>query len=245
VGRGYDGRVSSPIVRRLSQLVIALATALALLGVAIPLFLNPVWIGFEQDRARADLWTGYAPAEVHRVTDSLVHDLVFGPAAFDATDDAGRPVLEQRERSHLRDVRAVFADAVVVLVASVVIVAVGMLVARSAPWFWRGMRFGARGLAVVVVVLGVVSVVAFDAAFELFHRLFFAGGTYTFDPRTDRLVQLFPDAFWSETTLALGAVLLLLAFGADRLAATRLRAIAATTDRDALAPPSNALPVAR
>ena len=55
-----------------------------------------------------------------------------------------------------------------------------------------------------------MSVVAFDQAFEVFHELFFAGGTYTFDPATDRLVQLFPIQFWEETTLALGIVLVIL-----------------------------------
>ena len=62
-----------------------------------------------------------------------------------------------------------------------------------------------------MVVLGVVSLVAFDALFEVFHRIFFAGGTYLFDPRTERLVQLFPDQFWSETSIVLGIVLLGLA----------------------------------
>jgi integral membrane protein (TIGR01906 family) len=66
-------------------------------------------------------------------------------------------------------------------------------------------------LAVGVVVLGVVSFVAFDALFEAFHRIFFAGGTYLFDPRTERLVQLFPEAFWSETSIVLGVVLVGLA----------------------------------
>ena len=60
-------------------------------------------------------------------------------------------------------------------------------------------------------MLGVVSIVAFDALFEVFHRIFFAGGTYLFDPRTERLVQLFPDQFWSETSIVLGILLLGLA----------------------------------
>ncbi len=62
-----------------------------------------------------------------------------------------------------------------------------------------------------MIAAGIFSVVAFDTAFELFHRLFFGPGTYSFDPRTERLVQLFPDQFWFETSLALGAVLLVLA----------------------------------
>jgi integral membrane protein (TIGR01906 family) len=208
---------------RIGIAAVALATALTLLGLAIPVFLNPVWVSFEQGRARADAWTGYAPSEVDRATGSVLHDLVLGPPAFDVRDDAGRPVLEERERSHLRDVRSVFGSAVAViglgvaaLVGAASLGAAGGSSRRATVW--RGVRLGARGLAVAVVGLGAVSLVAFDAAFELFHRLFFAGGTYSFDPRTDRLVQLFPDQFWSETTIALGVVLLVLAGLADRLA---------------------------
>jgi uncharacterized membrane protein len=66
-------------------------------------------------------------------------------------------------------------------------------------------------------------VLYFDAAFEAFHEAFFPPGSFLFDPRTDRLVQLFPDQFWSETTVAVGVTIivlgLLLRIGAGRRAA--------------------------
>jgi uncharacterized membrane protein len=57
------------------------------------------------------------------------------------------------------------------------------------------------------LVVGVLSAVAFDAAFELFHRLLFPGGNFSFDPASQRLVQLYPFAFWQLTAAALGALL--------------------------------------
>jgi integral membrane protein (TIGR01906 family) len=72
-----------------------------------------------------------------------------------------------------------------------------------------------------VVVVGAAFAVFFEQAFELFHEIFFPPGTYMFDPATDKLVQLFPDQFWSETSVALAATVLLLAIVvavvADRL----------------------------
>ena len=72
-----------------------------------------------------------------------------------------------------------------------------------------------------VVIAGILAFFAFDTAFEIFHRLFFAGGSYTFDPGTDRLVQLFPFTFWSETTIAVGAVIVVLTLLTASLAGHR------------------------
>jgi uncharacterized membrane protein len=47
----------------------------------------------------------------------------------------------------------------------------------------------------------------------VFHRLFFPAGTYLFDPSTDRLVQLFPEQFWVETTIGVGVVVIVLSLG--------------------------------
>ena len=68
---------------------------------------------------------------------------------------------------------------------------------------------------------------AFDAAFSLFHGLFFAAGSWTFDPSTDRLVQLFPEQFWIETTVAVGVVAFTAGLLVARFASRRI------ADRDA------------
>ena len=47
-------------------------------------------------------------------------------------------------------------------------------------------------IVAVTVIGGALGVLLFEPAFTLFHELFFPGGNWQFDPRTDRLVQLFP-----------------------------------------------------
>jgi integral membrane protein (TIGR01906 family) len=130
---------------------------------------------------------------------------VIGPPDFDATVN-GQPVLNERERGHMRDVRGVFTRFTVVALLAAAIVVVGVLTRR-----WTAIRNGAIAVAVIVPIVGVVAVLAFEPAFELFHELFFPAGSYTFDPSTDRLVQLFPFSFWSETTVALGVAITVLA----------------------------------
>jgi len=194
---------------RLASVVAAVATPCVIVGVAALLFLNPLWVGFDQDRSGVSGLTGYTPAQVRQVTGSILSDLVFGPPNFDVTVN-GAPVLDARERGHMADVRTVLMSLGLVALLAAVLLAVVGAASRGRRWFWRAAAAGARVLAVGVVVVGVALAVFFDQAFELFHEIFFAPGTYMFDPRTERLVQLFPDQFWSETSVALaGAVLAL------------------------------------
>lgn len=205
--------VSGSLPTRIAGLVTGIATAIVITAVAIIPFLTPAWVSFEQGRAGAAAWTGFGPADLRAATDAILSDLVIGPPAFDV-EVGGEAVLNERERAHMRDVRSVFGLFGLAAVASAVVVVVGISGARRLGHperAWRAVRNGARGLIVGVVIAGILAAVAFDALFEVFHQLFFAGGSYTFDPASERLVQLFPFSFWSETTIAVGAVIVVLA----------------------------------
>ena len=187
------------------SVIAGLATAIVIIALAILPFLTPPWVAFEQGRSNAAGWTGFTTDELDAATGSILSDLVFGPPAF-AVEVRGQPVLDERERGHMRDVRTVFNGLWVLAVA----VAGGPgrrepagrpasdLAGGSA---WRD-RPGRR-----VVALGGVALVAFDALFEAFHEVLFPAGSYDFDPATERLVQLFPFQFWQETAIVVGVVI--------------------------------------
>jgi integral membrane protein (TIGR01906 family) len=212
---------------RFGDIWIGVATALAIVALTITLFLNPLWVGFEQGRAEAIAWTGYSAAQLAEATNAILADLVFGPPDFDATV-GGTAVLDDRERAHMRDVRGVFAGfyalAIIATIGAIAIAARRRGDERRASW--RAARAGALGLVGGLIIGGAIAVLAFDALFEAFHRLFFAGGSYTFDPSTDRLVQLFPFQFWQETAIAVGVVSILIAGIVAALATVRLEGMA-------------------
>ena len=196
----------SPVRALLSGVVVA-ATVVVIVGVSLLPFLNSVWVGFEQDRSGAPALTGFNSDQVRAVTDGVLHDLIFGPPEFAQTVD-GTAVFGDRERAHLADVRSVLlAFGALVVLGGLALVNI-RLVSHGAAWYRRAVGTGALILAGAVVLGGVVIALAFQQAFEVFHQLFFAGGTYTFDPATERLVQLFPTQFWEETALAVGVVML-------------------------------------
>lgn len=207
---------------RLGVVLVAIATPCVIVGLSVLVFLNPIWVGFEQDRSNVDQLTGYSATEVHQVTGSVLSDLVFGPPSFGVSVNGAR-VLDARERGHMVDVRTVMGElGSVAALAALVLVALG-LYSRGRRWFWWAASVGAKLLLVGVVVVGLAMTLFFDRIFELFHEVFFAPGTYLFNTSSEKLVQLFPDQFWSETSLALAGVVLLLALavglGGARLAA--------------------------
>ncbi len=193
----------------LAAVATAVAASIVVIAIAILPFLTPAWVSFEQGRTHAAALAGLTDAELSLATNAILHDLVLGPPEF-AVELNGTPVLEERERSHMRDVRGVFAG--FFLLAAIAAVGLVVLVAGARRMghperAWSAISTGMRGLIVGIVVAGVIAAVAFDQLFSIFHQLFFPAGSFTFDPRTDRLVQLFPFDFWSETTIVLGGVI--------------------------------------
>ncbi len=224
----YDGLMRL-MDGRSASILVGLATAVVLIVVAIAPLLSPQWVTFEQGRAEAAAWTGFSDANLRAATDAILSDLILG-GEFDVTVD-GMPVLNDRERSHMADVRTVFRGLWVLAVAGALILAIA---ARGASrgQRWASVRRGALGLVIAVVVVGVVGLVAFDQLFEVFHQVFFPAGSYQFDPTTDRLVQLFPFRFWEESAMVAGVAIIALALVVAWFAGRRLRSVAVETGPD-------------
>ena len=91
---------------RIASITISVAVATLIVTVAIVPFLTPAWVAFEQGRSEAQAWTGYSTGELRQATDAILSDLVLdGDFAVEVN---GQPVLSERERSHMNDVRTVF-----------------------------------------------------------------------------------------------------------------------------------------
>jgi len=195
---------------RIGSVAVAIATPFVIVAGAVLLVLNPVWVGFDQDRSGVAALTGYSESQVRQVTGSILSDLVFGPPSFDVAVN-GTPVLDERERSHMADVRTLLLELGLLALIAAIVVATAGIGSRGGRWFWQALRSGARLTIVGVAIVGLGFVVFFDQAFEFFHEVFFAAGSYSFNPEQEKLVQLFPDQFWSETSAGIAAAVLLIA----------------------------------
>lgn len=210
-------------MRVIASVIVAVASVIVIIGLTIALFFNPIWVGFAQGRAGVAELTRYSPAQVRTVTGAILSDVILGPPKFTVEVD-GQPVLTDTERGHMVDVFDVVRRALAVLAIAVVALIVVFATNRSKAWPWRAVAAGSGVLVATGAVIGIAVVFFFDAAFMLFHRVFFPQGNFMFDPETQRLVQLLPGQFWTESATAVTATALALAVVVTLVARRQARA---------------------
>lgn len=126
-------------------------------------------------------------------------------------DNTTRALFVEREILHMRDVK--------VLVGKVYRVQEGAFVYLflfvTMGFFILGSNFGGRvrrlfitGSIVTLVIVGTVagaSLLAFGPLFLLFHFASFSNDLWQLDPYSSYLLRMFPDGFWRDATLLIGA----------------------------------------
>lgn len=231
-------RTASGPAARVISIAIGLATAVLIFGFALGFVFNPAFVGFEQERAQADAWTGWPMAEVHRVTDIVVGEVLVGPGTFDVMHN-GAPVFDPAEAQHMVDVRRVMLWLESGVLVSAVVIGVAAVRMRDRRRFWSAISTSAKTLIIGMIVVGGVFAIAFDQAFEIFHELLFPAGSYTFDPSIEHLVQLFPEQLFSESTIVMGIVGIIVAAIVWRVAGRRARHFATLETTSATTNPTD------
>jgi hypothetical protein len=196
-----------------------MATATSILGIALLLLVTPIWTHFALGAAGSAA-PGPPGAAVQASDQTVGHLLTLGDFSIAASD--GSPMYTDDERSHMRDVQLVLYVFLALAAAALLFVALNVA-SSPGPSDFRAIARGGAGLAIGVVVLGAVGLVAFDVAFEAFHRIVFPGGNWSF-PSDSNLIRLYPVAFWQLSAAALGVLAVL--GGALTWAVARSRAAA-------------------
>lgn len=206
------------VVRGLATALFVLAIPLALIGTNVRYLANEGRVyEYAIDQYNAPSSTGIARGELVRASTDLRNYFNNNVGFFNTTvKQGGRevPLFNERETLHLKDVKALFhwtfalqEIALVYIMAYVV----GVFVwARE-----RSLRTLAfHTLAGGVLTIGIVAALAglalggFEQTFERFHTIAFSNDLWLLDPRTDHLIQMFPEGFWFDVTMFLGLLTL-------------------------------------
>jgi integral membrane protein (TIGR01906 family) len=191
-------------MRRAARRIGAAAfTLLALLALTLGLFLLPPIVHLLLDLANAADSLNVAAPVAHSLSDALVRDLLVG-GAFDVPL-SGEPLLSASERSHLVDVGVLFR--ILMIAGAISLAVLTTLFIRKRRWFYQALHDGALLLGTGAALVGGAFALAFDATFTFAHELLFPAGNWTFNPATDRLVQLYPMNFWLLAAISFSVVL--------------------------------------
>ena len=132
---------------------------------------------------------------------ALLEDLRLPLAlCWQALDGDGCPLFNAIELRHMADVKQLTK----IVFALGVLCALLILGAILLDWrlALEGLRRGAWLTLLLIAALGVVALAAWDSAFDGFHEVFFAAGTWRF-PYTDSLIRLYPEQLFVDAAVGI------------------------------------------
>jgi integral membrane protein (TIGR01906 family) len=122
-------------------------------------------------------------------------------------DDEPFVIFNQREVTHLKDVKGLVRLDYRVLLGTLIYV---LGYATVSLWwrrkrYWRRLAWGVVGgsgiTLVLMLALGLGALFDFNQVFLQFHLISFANELWQLDPTRDYLIMLFPQGFWFDATV--------------------------------------------
>jgi integral membrane protein (TIGR01906 family) len=124
-----------------------------------------------------------------------------------ATLPDGSPAFDERELTHMEDVRSLFVPLQwggLAVMLALAILAVALARTRLRAVVPLGLLVGALATLGVALVAVPLILLGFDDFFTSFHEMFFEGDSWRFSD-TDTLIRIYPERFWEDvSTLAAG-----------------------------------------
>jgi integral membrane protein (TIGR01906 family) len=122
----------------------------------------------------------------------------------------GSPLYNDRELSHMQDVKRVVRPALIIgYLAWAVVLGIAVWARWGGWWpgFLGGLRRGGWLTVALAAIAGVFAATSFWTFFTDFHGLFFSGDSWLFE-YSDSLIRLFPLRFWEDAFLYGGVLAL-------------------------------------
>jgi integral membrane protein (TIGR01906 family) len=212
-----------PLPRLIIRLTITLGLPFLLLSAGARLLLTEHFLQFAYQRPGfpSDMYgfslddrLQYGPYAIHYLFNGetidylaalrLPGDKCWNPAPG-AADCA---LFGDRELRHMADVKqmttALFTLAAIILAVGILVMLASRYNARLQAELRLGIRLGCQLALLTLLCLTVLSAAAWDRAFDAFHQLFFAAGTWRF-PFSDSLIRLYPEQLFADAAFTLAA----------------------------------------
>lgn len=201
--------------------LVSLLTPLVLIGLALRILLTPLYYNIEYNMPYfpADEY-GFTKADRLKWAEPSVTYLINGADISylgDLKFENGTPIYNERELSHMHDVKGVVQGSLQAWYSALaILIALAILAARSGwlPDYLNGLRRGGWWMIGLAATLGLIAGAGillnpqiFWNFFAWFHSLFFEGDTWLFY-YSDTLIRLFPIRFWQDAVIAMAVIAL-------------------------------------
>jgi integral membrane protein (TIGR01906 family) len=194
------------------QAIIVVAVPVVLVVIPVRVLMHPRWVLFEYSRPNfpPDAF-GFSKQERTQLAIIGIESII-GPRGVVVLQEArlpdGSPAFNEREISHMHDVRVltgnIYLAQVVLLVAAAVAVIVLAWRHETRAAAPAALRTGVIFTIILLMALVFFVLTGFNTFFTDFHRMFFRGNTWEFSV-SDTLIRLYPPQFWFDAATVIGA----------------------------------------
>ncbi len=201
--------------------LVSLATPFALIGLALRILLTPLYYTIEYNMPYfpADEY-GFTKEDRLKWAEPSVKYLVNSADISylgDLKFDDGTPIYDERELSHMHDVKNVVQGSLKAWYVSLAVLILLAILAQRSGWmpiYLDGLRRGGWWMIGLAATLGFIAGAGillnpdiFWNFFAWFHSLFFEGDSWLFY-NSDTLIRLFPIRFWQDAVIAMAVIAL-------------------------------------
>jgi integral membrane protein (TIGR01906 family) len=170
--------------------------------------------GFRDNQVAAT--TGLDDPQLQRIADAFVAYFQGPPGQIQMQVIAfgqSRPLFNDKEVAHMEDVQSLiqfFLKMQLVAAAAVVLrLGVAVFSDRARAPIGRELLWSTGLMVALVVLVGVLSLMDFDALWTRFHQIAFRNDLWQLDPTRDYLIMLFPEPFWFTATIRMATTVAL------------------------------------
>ncbi len=194
---------------------------------------NDAFYAYEFDKNEVAETIGISDADLDRATEVLLGYIRGSYDSLDVEvtiDDEVVAMFNEKEASHMVDVRDLYMTVSTVRYGVLALLAIGLIYIafkKGGKPFTMLKKAYTSLLSILGAIIGVLVIYAladFTSFWRSFHRIFFTNDLWLLDPKTDRLISMVPESFFFDLVImiiVLFALTLVLAYILLRRAARR------------------------
>lgn len=179
-------------------------------SIALPILLRPFYY-LHIEPLHLSEESGYTVPEIKEAYDDMMDFCVFGKGEF----KTGVLPYSEEGKAHFEDCAVLFRLDLVLFALSAVLLVPAYIYVKKKKLHLKAYNHGPGSFAgyflgFLFLMIGLLCALDFDAAFVMFHRIFFPGKTnWIFDWNKDQIIRVLPEQFFMNAGICIALMILL------------------------------------